>query len=193
MESNWTVCKRETLVVSATEPIVDRKHSRPLLLHRRGHRVTKEIPRRFWCQREPFLEEEAESGCNFGDQCLFRHTQADGQPSTKSKESGGKGSVALLKESIQLGCVSQDCPPRKSTLREVGKMGSNHTVRFSKGSWNQVKHRESKGPSQGVMPKCEPQDRNPCAPKFEDRTRQETLQQERCARREAWDLAKKCL
>ena len=28
------------------------------------------------------------------------------------------------------------------------------------------------------------------APKSEDRTQEETLQQERCARREAWDLAK---
>ena len=66
-------------------------------------------------------------------------TEADGQPSKKSKISGGKGSVALLKGSIQLCCV--------------------------------------------VCPKCEPQERNPCAPKFEDRTFQETLQQERCARR----------
>ena len=51
------------------------------------------------------------------------------------------------------------------------------------------KNRERKGPSQGTMQKCEPQERNPCAPKFEPRTRQETLQQERCARREVWDLA----
>ena len=36
---------------------------------------------------------------------------------------------------------------------------------------------------------CEPQERSPCAPKFEDRQQEETLQQERCVRREAWDLA----
>ena len=40
------------------------------------------------------------------------------------------------------------------------------------------------------MHKCEPQERNPCAPKYEERTLQETLRHERCARREAWDLAK---
>ena len=39
-----------------------------------------------------------------------------------------------------------------------------------------------------IMQKCEPQERNPCAPKFGDRTLQDTLQQEGCARREAWDL-----
>ena len=30
------------------------------------------------------------------------------------------------------------------------------------------------------MQKCEPQERSPCAPKFEDGTQEETLQQERC-------------
>ena len=34
------------------------------------------------------------------------------------------------------------------------------------------------------------QERIPCAPNFEKRTQDETLKQERCARREAWDLAK---
>ena len=111
-------------------------------------------------------------------------------PVKKSKKSGGKGSVALLKESLQLGCVSQDCPPKKSILWEVGKVGSNHTVKFSKGTWHHTKIRERKGPSQGVLHKCEPQERNPCAPKFEHRTREETSQQERYARREAWDLSK---
>ena len=34
------------------------------------------------------------------------------QPNKKSKKGGAKGSVALLKGSIQLGCVSQDSYPR---------------------------------------------------------------------------------
>ena len=71
-----------------------------------------------------------------------------------------------------------------------GKLGSNHTVKFSKGTRHHMKIRTRKGPSQGVVKKCEPQERNPCSPTFDDRTQQETLQQERCARREAWDLAK---
>ena len=49
---------------------------------------------------------------------------------------------------------------------------------------------ERKGPSQGDIQKCEPQERSPWAPKFEDRTQEGTFQKERCARREAWDLAK---
>ena len=63
---------------------------------------------------------KSEAGCKFGDHCLSRHTEADRQPSKKSKEGGGKGSVALLKESIQMGCVSKDCLGRKSILWESG-------------------------------------------------------------------------
>ena len=53
----------------------------------------------------------------------FRHTEADGQPRTKAKKSGGKGSVALLKETVQVGCLSQDCPLKNFILQEVGKLG----------------------------------------------------------------------
>ena len=56
-----------------------------------------------------------------------------------SKEGGAKGSVAFLKESTQQGCVSQDSYPRKSILRETGKLGSKHAVSFSKGTWHQKK------------------------------------------------------
>ena len=53
-----------------------------------------------------------------------------------------------------------------------------------------TKIRERKGPSQGVMQKCVLQERIPSTPKFEERTQDETLKQERCARRDARDLAK---
>ena len=39
------------------------------------------------------LNYKSESVCKYGDRCDFRHTEADGQPSKKSKKSGGKGSV----------------------------------------------------------------------------------------------------
>ena len=50
---------------------------------------------------------KSETGCNFGNKCYFRHVEADEKPSKKSKEGSVKGS-------LQLGCVSQDCYPRKS-------------------------------------------------------------------------------
>ena len=53
-----------------------------------------------------------------------------------------------------------------------------------------VKIRERKGPSQGVVQHSEPCERSTYAPKLEDRSQEETLQQERCARRDAWEMAK---
>ena len=69
------------------------------------------------CGSLPYsLNHKSESGCKYGEKCDFLQTEAGG--STKVKKSGGKGSVAWLKETIQLGCVSQDSPQRKSMLRE---------------------------------------------------------------------------
>ena len=64
-----------------------------------------------------------ETGCKYGRTCFFRHVEADEKPSKKSKKGGAKGSVALLKVSTQLGCVSQDHCSRKSFLREERKIG----------------------------------------------------------------------
>ena len=138
------------------------------------------------CQNYKF-----ETGCTYGNKCYFRHVEADETPNKKSKKGGAKRSVALLKESIQLGCVAQDSHPRQSTQRKEGKLRSNHAARFSKRHVApQIKIRERKGPSRGIIQKREPHERSPCAPKFEERSQEETLHQERCARRAAWDLAK---
>ena len=99
------------------------------------------------------LNYKSVSGCTYGEKCRFRHAEADGQPSRQSKKSGVKGSVALLQESIQLGYVSQDSHPRKSTPRKEGKLGSDHTVKFSKCTWHHKKNRERKGPARGTIPK----------------------------------------
>ena len=70
------------------------------------------------------------------------------------------------------------------------KLGSKHAVKFSKGTWHQLKIRERKGPSRGIIQKREPHERSPSAPKFGERSHEEALHQERCARRAAWDFAK---
>ena len=129
-------------------------------------------------------------GCVRGDKCHFRHVEAEGKPNKKSKKGGAKGSVAILKESIQLGCVSPNFNPRKSIPREPGKLAVKHSAKFSKGTWHQIRTRERKGPSRGVTQKWTPHDRSPCAPKCGERSHEETLIQERCARKAAWDFAK---
>ena len=137
------------------------------------------------------LPYKSESGFTCGEKCRFRHFEVDGQPSKESQKSGVKGSGALLNESRQIGCVSQDSHPRRSFLREEGKLGPNHAVKFSRSTWHHIKTRERKGQSRGIIQKCEPHERSPCAPGFEERTQDKTLHQERCARRVAWDSAKK--
>ena len=129
---------------------------------------------RFW-HPPVCLNYKYEKGCVYGDKCRFRHVEAHVKPNKKSKKGGAKGSVAILKDSIQLGCVSQDSYPKKSFLREPGKLGTKHAVKFSQGTWHQIKIRERKGPSRGIIQKCEPHERSPCAPKFEDRSLEDTL------------------
>ena len=51
---------------------------------------------------------KSEKGCICGDKCHFRHVEAEEKPKQKSKKGGAKGSVAILKESTQFVCVSQD-------------------------------------------------------------------------------------
>ena len=71
---------------------------------------------------------KSESGCKFGEKCVFRHTELDSQPCKKSKKSCGKGSVASLKKSNTCGLTEQ--PKSKSILRKSTKsLESSRTVR----------------------------------------------------------------
>ena len=66
---------------------------------------------------------KSESGCKYGDLCNFLHTEAVGQPRERSQKGGAKGSVASLKETVRLGCVSHGRPQSKSILRRKWKIG----------------------------------------------------------------------
>ena len=62
-----------------------------------------------------------------------------------------------------------------------------------KARYTTVKKRERKGPSQGVIQKCEPQEANPCAPKVEDPTQEETLQHVRRRPQRSKGFGEECL
>ena len=92
--------QKETLEVSATKAIsVDRplKGNAPWEVVRPERKIkcenAKEIVR---IRRVTFgilpnvKTHQKESGCKFGDECLFRHAEADSQPSKKSKHAVGK-------------------------------------------------------------------------------------------------------
>ena len=80
-----------------------------------------------------------------------------------------------------LSCVFQDMKPPKSILRKSSDMQKPiQRVRFTKVVAD-------------IICPGELHERNPNAPKFEDRSLEETEWQERCAREAAWRLAKSVL
>ena len=85
------------------------------------------------------------------DQCLCRHTEADGQPISRKVEEKWWESISCLAEGVYtIGlCVPRLLCRERSLLRDSWKIGSNHTVKFSNGTWHHIKIRERKGPSQG--------------------------------------------
>ena len=65
-------------------------------------------------------------------------------------------------------------------------------VKFTKAIARHTKIRDQ-NPSLGYICPGEPHERSPNAPKFEDRSQEETEWQEQGAREAAWKLAKKCV
>ena len=101
----------------------------------------------------------------------------------------------MLKITRQLGCAFQVMEPPKST--KVVRKSSNilkpiRCVRFTKAVLRHANIRDQ-SPSLGMICPGDPHQRNPNAPKFEDRSQAETEWQERCAREAAWKLAKNIL
>ena len=69
---------------------------------------------------------------------VFMVTNADFDMLRLKKCSARSQRKVVRKDQLH-GYVSQDSYPRKSILRERGKLGSNHTVKISKGTWHQKK------------------------------------------------------
>ena len=134
-----------------------------------------------------------ENGCRVGEKCSYAHHHVDEQPSKRSKKNGAKSAVAMLKISQQLGCVFQDMEPPKSSsiLRKSSNIRKPfRCFRFTTAALHHANIWD-KNPSLGVICPGDPHQRNPNAPKYEDRSQEETEWQERCAREAAWRLAKK--
>ena len=95
----------------------------------------------------------------------------------------------------QLGCVFQDMEPPKSSsiLRKSSDMRKPiRRVKFTKAVARHAYIRDQ-NPSLGLICPGEPHQRCPNAPKFEDRSQEETEWQEQGAREAAWKLASSVL
>ena len=135
---------------------------------------------------------KSENGCSFGEKCSYAHRQVDEPPSKRCKKNGDKSAVAMLKNTRQLGCVSQEMEPPKSTtiLRKSSNiLKAIRCVRFIEAVLRHANIRDQ-NPSLGMICPGDPHQRNPNAPNSEDRSQEETEWQERCVREAAWKLAK---
>ena len=114
-----------------------------------------------------------------------------GKPVRKSgKKLGQNSSRSQFSDARQFGCVFQDMTPPKSTLRKSTDMPKPiQRVKFKKAIAGHTKIRDQ-NPSLGYICPGEPHERSSNAPKFEDRSQEETEWQEQCAREAAWKLAK---
>ena len=128
-----------------------------------------------WQEREPVT-----------DQCHDR----PGKPGKRSdRKLGQKSSKRRSSDARQLGCVFQDMTPPKSILRKCTDMRKPiQRVKFTKAVARHTKIRDQ-NPSLGYICSGEPHERSPNAPKFEDRSQEETEWQEQGAREAAWNLA----
>ena len=92
----------------------------------------------------------------------------------------------------QLGCVFQDMEPPKSSAILRKSSDIRKPIRCVKFTKAVVRHADirDQNPSLGLICPRDPVQRNPNAPKFEDRSQEETEWQERYACEAAWRLAK---
>ena len=131
-------------------------------------------------------------GCRFGEKCSYAHRQVDEQPGKKFEKNGDKSAVAILKNTRQLGCVFQDTqPPESSPIlwKSFNILKPIRCVQFTKAVLHLANIRDQK-PSLGIICPGDLHQRNPNAPKFEDRSQEETEGQERYAREAAWKMAR---
>ena len=131
---------------------------------------------------------ETESSCKFGEKCSFAHRQVEAQPSRKLKKDGDKRCSGFFE-----GCTTFGL--HTSRHRAVGifiditeehkSLGTNSTCAILKKlrCVTQTSEKAVKMPHQ----------RSPYAPRFEDRSQEETERQERCARGDAWRPARSIL
>ena len=117
-----------------------------------------------------------------------------GQPGKRGEKNlGENSSKRQSSDARQLGCVFQDMTPPKSILRKSTDMQRPiQRVKFMKAIARHTTIRDQ-NPSLGYICPGAPHERSPNAPKFEDRSQEETEWQEQGAREAAWKLSKNVL
>ena len=132
--------------------------------------VTSEIPCRFKFCKNPSCKfwhpsvcqnYKSEKGCVYGDTCHFRHIEAEGNPAKSRRKEVRKDQLrcwrSLYNWVVYFKILIRDSPFHCNLGIEKRRQIL---------QW----HLERKGPSRGIIQKCAPHERSPCAPKFEERS-----------------------
>ena len=120
------------------------------------------------------------------DEC---HDRPEKLVKRSDKKLGQNSSKRQSPDARQLGCVFQDMTPPKSILQKGTDMPKPiQRVKITKAIVRHTKSRDQ-NPSLGYICPGEPHQRSPNAPKFEDRSLEETEWQEQGAREAAWKMA----
>ena len=127
---------------------------------------------------------KSKEGWNFGEKCSFAHRRVEEQPRTRSNRNDDKSTVAMLKETKNLNCVFQEVePPRSSSILRKSSTTTKpiRCVRFTTEVLRNAKLRDQ-NPSLNKICHGDSHQRSPNAPKFEDRSQEQTEWQEHCVR-----------
>ena len=107
---------------------------------------------------------------------------------------GDKSAVAFFFEEYTTNWLRDVEPPKSSSIlrKSSNILKPIRCVQFTEAVLRHANSRDQ-NPSLGMICPGDPHQRNPNAPKIEDRSQEETEWQERCAREAAWKLAKSML
>ena len=117
----------------------------------------------------------------------------------KRRGSDDKNTVAIVKIVSQLGCLSHDSESldfrrgKQAGETRFKVLGPIRRIRFTQSTLHQASIVEKEGPPLGKMNAKLPHQRSPYSMKFEDKSREETERQQRCARSRAWNFDPKHL
>ena len=218
MEKQTGSVRTETIAVSGTMEISvqNQRHSQLLRRSRmekfqRQQKVLEDEVRRLPCKEHrkgactnPSCEKWHSRECicyktkrdaNLGNSVLMHTAGLMNSPTKGPKKKGDRTAVALLKDTRELGCVSQDLePPKSSSIlrKSTNILKPMRCVQFTKAVLRHANIRDQKPSLGNICAGCRHQ-RSSNAPKFEDRSQEETAWQERWAREAAWRLAKHIL
>ena len=107
----------------------------------------------------------SESGCKFGEKCVFRHQERLTVSQTRNRKEWWYRFCCLV-EDFQ--AIWLRIPGYRAAELQSKSFGPKRSVQFSQVTLRHVKIRERRSPSQGVTQRSDLHEGSPNAPKFED-------------------------